>query len=175
VRAVGIERWSGTSGAVRVAADGTGPVRLRITYTRRDGDEAQARTVRQETRTLRGETVYTSTVTHDPGDVACGERAYLGILVMTEPASGNGPQVSEAAVDGPACPAPTPTRSAEQTPAPTPTEGRSTSAIGTPAPASPEPTEDPLARPSAEPALRPHSSPGEEAVPEPEEGLLPDR
>ncbi|TMR07112.1 serine/threonine protein kinase, partial [Nonomuraea turkmeniaca] len=104
VQAANIERWSGTSGSIRVAANGTGPVRLRITYTRRDGDDAPARTVRQESRTLRGSTVYTSNVAHDPGDVACGRRAYLGILVMTEPASGNGPQVSEAAVDGPSCP-----------------------------------------------------------------------
>ncbi|WP_171074889.1 serine/threonine-protein kinase [Nonomuraea basaltis] len=171
VQAASIVQWSGTSGSITVAADGTGPVRLRITYTRRDGDDAPARTVRRETRTLRGSTVYTSSVAHDPGNVACGRRAYLGILVMTEPASGNGPQVSEAAVDGPACPTPAPTRSAPPTPTPAPTEERSTSAIGTPTPSDPAPTDNPLARQSGEPSGRPSaqplSSPTEEPVPEP--------
>ena len=44
VRSADIVQWTGSAGAVRVAADGRGPVRLRITYTRRDGD-GQARTV----------------------------------------------------------------------------------------------------------------------------------
>ncbi|MFI7706315.1 serine/threonine-protein kinase [Nonomuraea sp. NPDC049480] len=169
VQVAGIVQWSGTSGSVRVSADGTGPVRLRITYTRRDGDDAPARTLRQETRTLRGNTTYTSTVTHDPGDVACDKRAYFGILVMTEPASANGPQVSEAAVDGPACPTPAPSGSGPPPPAPTPTATaeRSTSAIGTPAPPSPEPTENSLARQSGEPTIEPLSPYTEEPLPEP--------
>ncbi|MGP3918689.1 protein kinase domain-containing protein [Nonomuraea sp. 10N515B] len=165
VQAASIVQWSGTNGSIRVAANGTGPVRLRITYTRRDGDDAPARTVRQESRTLRGNTVYTSSVTHDPGDVACGRRAHFGILVMTEPASGNGPQVSEAAVDGPACPAPSPTRSA--TPTPAPTEERSTSAIGTPTPSDPEPTNGPVARLSTDPSAQPPVTATEEVSADP--------
>lgn len=165
VQAASIVQWSGTNGSIRVAANGTGPVRLRITYTRRDGDDAPARTVRRESRTLRGNTVYTSSVTHVPGDVACGRRAYFGILVMTEPASGNGPQVSEAAVDGPACPAPSPTRSA--TPTPAPTEERSTSAIGTPTPSDPEPTNGPVARLSTDPSAQPPVTATEELSPDP--------
>ncbi|MGI5283063.1 protein kinase domain-containing protein [Nonomuraea polychroma] len=170
VQAASIMQWSGTRGSIRVAANGTGPVRLRIMYTRRDGDDAPARTVRQESRTLRGNTVYTSSVTHDPGEVACGRRAYFGILVMTEPASGNGPQVSETAVDGPACPTPTPTdRSAPPTPTPTPTptEERSTSAIGTPTPSAPEPTNAPLTRLSTDPSTQPPTSLTEDPLPAP--------
>ncbi|MFG3442381.1 protein kinase [Nonomuraea sp. NPDC047897] len=103
VRSADIVRWSGSAGAVRVAADGTGPVRLRITYTRREGD-GPARTVAEETRTLTGRDVYTSTVLRDLGDVPCGTRAHFGLVVLTEPVAGNGPQVSEAAVDGAPCP-----------------------------------------------------------------------
>ncbi|QFY07013.1 protein kinase [Nonomuraea phyllanthi] len=144
VQAAGIVRWSGTAGAVRVSADGTGPVRLRITFTRRDGEGGPARTVRQETRTLRGSTAYTSDVTNDFGKVSCGERAYAGIVVMTEPAASNGPQVSEAAVDGPPCPTPTPTsRSATPTPLPTPAATKQ-SLAGTP--------QRPAASPSGEPS-----------------------
>ncbi|MGW0810019.1 serine/threonine-protein kinase [Nonomuraea sp. NPDC002799] len=144
VQAAGIERWTGTAGSIRVAVNGVGAVRLRITYTRRDGEEGAARTVRRETRTLRGSTAYTSGVTHDPGRVACGGRAYVGLLVMTEPAAANGPQVSEAVLDGPACATPAPTRTVPPTPTPTPTpsQARSTSAFGTPTP-SDEPTEEP--------------------------------
>ncbi|GAA3617184.1 hypothetical protein GCM10022419_123240 [Nonomuraea rosea] len=149
VRAAGIAQWTGTAGTIQVAADGTGPVRLRISYTRRDGEEGAARTVRRETRTLSGSTAYTVGVTHSPARVACGERAYVGILVMTEPAAANGPQVSEAAMDGPACATPTPTRSATTAPtttAPTPSPEQSTPALsGSTAP------DEPLAQPSDEP------------------------
>ncbi|MEU6712734.1 serine/threonine-protein kinase [Nonomuraea sp. NPDC046802] len=141
VQSATIVRWSGAAGSIRVAASGAGAVRLRITYTRRDDDEGAARTVRRESRTLRGRTAYTSAVAHDPGDVACGGRAYVGILVMTEPAAANGPQVNEAVVDGPACPSPTPAPS----PTHTPTQRPSTSAVGTPTPSGPE-SEEPVAR-----------------------------
>ncbi|WP_188194539.1 serine/threonine-protein kinase [Nonomuraea sp. SYSU D8015] len=175
VQAAGIAQWSGTSGSIRVSANGTGPVRLRITYTRRDGDDAPARTLRQETRTLRGSTVYTSAVSHDPGDVACGKRAYFGILVMTEPASANGPQVSEVAVDGPACPTSAPTGSAppppppSPTPTPAPTADRTTSAIGTPTQPTTEPTDGPLSRPTDEPTIEPLTPPTDETPSEPGE------
>ncbi|WP_180903713.1 serine/threonine-protein kinase [Nonomuraea indica] len=119
VRSADIVRWSGSAGAVRVAADGTGPVRLRIAYTRRDGD-GPARTVAEETRTLAGRDVYTSTVLRDLGDVPCGTRAHFGLVVLTEPVAGNGPQVSEAAVDGGPCPSP----SVPPTASPTPDPGR---------------------------------------------------
>ncbi|GAA1707342.1 protein kinase domain-containing protein [Nonomuraea bangladeshensis] len=118
VRAATITAWSGRSGSVRVAADGTGQVRLRVTYTRRDGDDAPATTLHQETRVLSGHTSYTSAVGHDPGTVACGRRVYAGIVVMTEPASGNGPQVSEIPVDGPACPTPSSTPTTSHSPSP---------------------------------------------------------
>ncbi|MFB4267155.1 protein kinase [Nonomuraea sp. GTA35] len=159
VRAAGIVTWNGTTGSISVSADGTGPVRLLIAYTRRDGDGGAARTVRRETRTLRGRTSYTSAVSYAPGEPGCGERVHLGLLVMTEPAAANGPQVSEAAVNGPACPAPPTTRSATPTPQPT------TSATGTPtppltdSPAAPPPTsETPAAHPSA-PAAQPSNAP----------------
>ncbi|MGW4406090.1 protein kinase domain-containing protein [Nonomuraea sp. NPDC004702] len=144
VREASIARWSGSAGAIRVSADGTGPVRLRIAYTRRLGD-GPVTTVRRETLTLRGSTAYTSGVRHDPGSVDCGVRAYLGIVVMTEPAAVNGPQVSEVAVDGPACTAPPPTRSGPATPTGTasPTAGQPV-AHPTPAatyPATAHPTE----------------------------------
>ncbi|MGW5157445.1 protein kinase domain-containing protein [Nonomuraea wenchangensis] len=118
VRAATITAWSGRSGSVQVAADGTGQVRLRVTYTRRDGDDAPATTLHEETRVLSGHTSYTSAVGHDPGTVACGRRVYAGIVVMTEPASGNGPQVSEVPVDGPACPTPSSTPPASHSPSP---------------------------------------------------------
>ncbi|MEV0198073.1 protein kinase [Nonomuraea sp. NPDC050691] len=125
VRSAGIVRWSGSAGAVRVSADGTGPVRLRIAYTRRDGD-GPARTVARETRTLTGGTVYTSGVLRDLGDVPCGTRAHFGLMVATEPAADNGPQISEVEVDGGPCasPAPTPPATATTTGAPAPTSGR---------------------------------------------------
>ncbi|MFI6734296.1 serine/threonine-protein kinase [Nonomuraea sp. NPDC050451] len=161
VQAAGIVGWTGTAGAIKVSADGTGPVRLRISYTRREGEGGAARTVRQETRTLRGSTAYSSAVTHDPGGVSCGKRVYVGIVVMTEPAAGNGPQVSEVAVDGPACPTPTPPPSHSPTPTPTPSEEHSRTAVGTPTP-----SEEPLAgasdEPSEEPMLVPLSTPTEE-------------
>jgi serine/threonine-protein kinase len=158
VRAAGIAQWTGTAGTIQIAADGTGPVRLRISYTRRDGEEGAARTVRRETRTLSGSTAYTVGVTHSPAKVACGERAYAGILVMTEPAAANGPQVSEAPMDGPACATPTATRSATPPPTPTPSPEQSTPALsGSKAPDEPlaqpsdEPDDEPLAQPSDEP------------------------
>lgn len=124
VRSAAIARWNGKAGAIRVAATGPGPVRLRIAYTRRDGDGGAVRTLREETRVLRGKTAYTSEVTHAPGDVGCGGSAYLGLVVMTEPAAANGPQVYEVAVRGPECTFP-PTPSGS--PDPTPTSGPSAS------------------------------------------------
>ncbi|MEV0829829.1 serine/threonine-protein kinase [Nonomuraea rubra] len=157
VRAAGIIGWNGTTGSISVTTDGTGPVRLLIAYTWRDGNGGAARTVRRETRTLRGRTSYTSPVSYAPAEPGCGERAHLGLLVMTEPAAANGPQVSEAAVNGPACPT---TRSA--TPPPPPT----TSATGTPtptnSPATPPPaSETPAARPSDAPAAQPSDAPAQ--------------
>ncbi|MEU1727640.1 protein kinase [Nonomuraea sp. NPDC005692] len=147
VREASIARWSGSAGAIRVSADGTGPVRLRIAYTRRLGD-GPVTTVRRETLTLRGSTAYTSGVRHDPGSVDCGVRAYLGIVVMTEPAAVNGPQVSEVPVDGPACPTPPPTRSGPATPTGTasPTGGQP---VDHPAPGATSPAGgQPVARPT---------------------------
>ncbi|MEQ4718124.1 serine/threonine-protein kinase [Nonomuraea sp. B19D2] len=159
VRAAGIMGWSGTVGTIKVSADGAGPVRVLISYTRRDGEGGVARTVRQESRTLRGSTVYTSSVAHDPGSVSCGRRAYFGIVVMTEPAAANGPQVSEVAVDGPACP--TPSRSAT----PTPSHEHSTSTLTTPTP-SPTPSGTSLGTlPGTSPSVRPLSTPLAEPSP----------
>ncbi|MBF8194222.1 hypothetical protein ITP53_52875 [Nonomuraea sp. K274] len=177
VQAAGILQWSGTSGAIRVSADGTGPVRLRITYTRREGEDGAARQVRRETRTLSGDTSYTSAITNDPGTVACDKRAYFGILVMTEPAAGNGPQVREVGVDGPACPTtPQPSHSAT----PTPTQEQTTSAFGTPTPShstsaplarsSGQPSDLPLASPSTHPLATPSVEPGGLDEPDEAEG-----
>ena len=122
MRSADIVQWTGSAGAVRVAADGRGPVRLRITYTRRDGD-GQARTVHQETRTLTGRTAYTGAVGRDLGAVGCGKQAHFGLLLSTEPAAANGPQVSEVTVDGPPCPSPSPSATPTQEPAtPTPSQ-----------------------------------------------------
>ncbi|MEU7828316.1 serine/threonine-protein kinase [Nonomuraea sp. NPDC049129] len=139
VRSADIVQWTGSAGAVRVAADGRGPVRLRITYTRRDGD-GQARTVHQETRMLTGRTTYTDPVARDLGVVGCGKQAHFGLLISTEPAAANGPQVSEVTVDGPPCPAPSPSPS--------------TSATPTQEHATPTPSQPPFALPSDPP----HSS-----------------
>ncbi|MFI9596228.1 protein kinase [Nonomuraea sp. NPDC052265] len=166
VREASITRWSGSTGAIRVSADGTGPVRLQIAYTRRLGDGPVA-TVRQETLTLRGSTAYTSGVRHEPGNVGCGVRAYLGIIVMTEPAAVNGPQVSEVAVDGPACPTPSPTRSGPATPSHTPSTSTS--------PASGEPVAHPTPGPPS-PAVGPATEaalPPSTGVPSGEGGLVP--
>lgn len=108
VRAADIVTWSGSAGAVQISADGTGPVQLTVSYTRRDGG-GPLRTVHKDTKTLTGKTVYTSGLLRDLGTVACGKRAYFGIIVSTDPAAANGPQVSEVPVDGPGCPSPTPT------------------------------------------------------------------
>lgn len=110
VRSASIMGWSGSAGAVRVAASGAGPVRLTVSYTRRDDGES-SRVVHKETTTLSGQTSYTSGFTRDLGDVGCGERAYFGVVVLTTPAAANGPQVSEVAMDGPACPPASPSAS----------------------------------------------------------------
>ncbi len=136
VRSADIVQWTGSAGAVRVAADGRGPVRLRITYTRRDGD-GQARTVHRETRTLTGQTAYTDSVARDLGSVGCGQQAHFGLLLLTEPAAANGPQVSEVTVDGPPCP--------------TPSASRPTAGPPTPEPATPTPSQPPVALPSDSP------------------------
>jgi serine/threonine-protein kinase len=128
--------WSGSEGSVRVTADGPGRVRLRISYMRRDGD-GPAREVASETRTLTGRTDYTSEVRRDLGAVACGERAYLAIVAMTEPAAANGPQINEVTLDGPACATPT----ATDRPTPDP------SLTGTPPP-SPAAAHQPSTEPS---------------------------
>nr|SBO93233.1 serine/threonine protein kinase [Nonomuraea gerenzanensis] len=159
VLAAGITGWNGTTGTVSVSADGTGPVRLLISYTRRDGDGGAARTVREESRTLRGQTSYSVAVSHPPGEPECGERAHLGLLVMTEPAASNGPQVSEATMNGPACPPPATTRSATPTPKPTPTPSPSDTPVAPP-PASGTPAARPSDAPSQAPALQPsHPAP----------------
>ncbi|MEU8248664.1 protein kinase [Nonomuraea sp. NPDC048916] len=159
VRSADIVQWSGSAGEVRVAAEGTGPVRLRLTYTVREGD-GPARTVGEESRTLTGRTVYTSGVLRPPGVVPCGVRAHFGIVVLTEPAAGNGPQVSEVAVDGAPCPSgPTPS----VPPPGTATQGSGgASAAGPPTPAA-QPT-SPGESPSALSGTATHSDevPGSE-------------
>ncbi|GLW08423.1 hypothetical protein Misp01_35530 [Microtetraspora sp. NBRC 13810] len=107
VRDVRVVAWNGSAGTVRVTVDGTGPVRLSVSYTRRD-DDGLARTRDTETRTLKGSRTYTVALAGEPGAVACGRRAHLGVVVTTSRAAANGPQVSEAVLDGPACPRPTP-------------------------------------------------------------------
>lgn len=166
VRSADIVQWTGSAGAVRVAADGRGPVRLRITYTRRDGD-GQARTVHQETRTLTGRTAYTGAVGRDLGAVGCGKQAHFGLLLSTEPAAANGPQVSEVTVDGPPCPAPSPSPSTSSTPTqehatPTPTPSQPPFAL----PSDPPHTADApaFASPSADSAAPNDSLTSEEPV-----------
>ncbi|MFI6483993.1 protein kinase [Nonomuraea sp. NPDC050663] len=143
VRAATILGWSGSAGAVRVTAAGTGPVQLKISYTRRE-EGGTARVLGTETRTLTGETSYTQPITRDLGDVACGGRAYFGIIVATVPVADNGPEVSEAPMDGPPCPTQEPTGTSQGAPSPTartvpsPTPEASTRALPT---AESEPTD----------------------------------
>ncbi|MET9343075.1 protein kinase [Nonomuraea sp. NPDC003804] len=123
VKSAGILTWSGSAGTVKVATEGPGPVRLRVSYTRREGD-GPARTVHEDVRELKGSTAYTVPVARDLGAVACGRRAYLGVIVQTERAAANGPQISEIPVDGPPC-ASSPTRAS---PTGTPSAGVSSTA-----------------------------------------------
>lgn len=127
VSEVRVLSWDGSTGRVRVTADGPGPVQLTVTYTRREGD-GPARTLKTDTRTLRGEPVYTVEVSHPAEPPACDRRIHLGIVVTTSRTAANGPQVEEAVLDGPACepdggaspgpidrsPSPTPSVSADQ-------------------------------------------------------------
>ncbi|MFI6294054.1 serine/threonine-protein kinase [Nonomuraea sp. NPDC050790] len=152
VRSASIMGWSGSAGAVRVAASGAGPVRLTVSYTRREDGEG-SRVVHKETTTLSGQTSYTSGFTRDLGDVECGRRAYFGVVILTTPAAANGPQVSEVAMDGPSCPSPSPSSSSpssspsrgaaappSDSPSDSPSESSSESPSGSP-PASAPPSE----------------------------------
>lgn len=141
VQAADIVTWSGSAGAVKIAADGTGPLRLRIAFTRRDGDGA-ARTLHTDLVNLAGRTTYTRGVLRNLGKVTCGRRAYFGIIVSTEPAAANGPQISEVIVDGAACPTPTPSPTVA-TSTPSPSADNSSSAAG-----SPTPTQEPFSMPT---------------------------
>ncbi|MFG1943409.1 protein kinase [Nonomuraea sp. NPDC048826] len=127
VTGVAILSWNGSTGSVRVTTGGTGAVRLRLSYLRRE-DGGVSREVAAESRTLSGRTAYTSQAVRDLGQVACGRRAHLTLVAMTEPAAANGPQISEATVDGPACASPSqPTP--EQTPSP---DGQAALGVSTP-------------------------------------------
>ncbi|MFE3453106.1 protein kinase [Nonomuraea sp. NPDC059194] len=128
VKSADIVAWSGSAGTVKVAAEGTGPVRLRVSYTRREGD-GPARTVHEAVQELTGRTAYTVPLSRAPGQVACGKRVYLGLIVQTERAAANGPQISEAPVDGPPC-EPSPTRSSPTATSPTRTSSPSTAPTG---------------------------------------------
>lgn len=102
VSEVRVLSWDGSAGMIRVTAEGAGPVRLTVAYTRREGD-GPARTLETDTRTLRGRSVYTVEVSHAAEPPECGRRVHLGIVVTTDRTAANGPQVEEAALDGPAC------------------------------------------------------------------------
>ncbi|MEU6999068.1 protein kinase [Nonomuraea sp. NPDC046570] len=128
VRAARILTWSGSAGAVRITADGPGPVKVTVNYTRREG-EGPSRVVHSESRQLRGRTSYLVPLLYDLGGVKCGERAHFGLMVLTDRVAANGPQIIEVPVDGPACATTTPT------PPPAPTE------TTTVKPAAPTPTD----------------------------------
>ncbi|MEV4067233.1 serine/threonine-protein kinase [Nonomuraea dietziae] len=152
VTSADIVTWSGSAGAVRIAAEGTGPVRLRVSYTRRDG-EGPARTLHEEVKQLSGKTSYTVALLRDLGTVACGKRAHFGLIVQTERAAANGPQISEVPVDGPPCESPSDRASA-------PTSSSTTAGLSPPASSSsttaPATVPDP---PSTAPAPRITSEP----------------
>ncbi|MEU7898921.1 serine/threonine-protein kinase [Nonomuraea sp. NPDC049152] len=132
VKSADIVTWSGSAGAVKVATEGTGPVRLRVSYTRREGD-GPSRTVHEDVHELKGRTAYTVPLSRDLGEVACGKRAHFGLIVQTERAAANGPQISEVPVDGPPC-ASSPTGSSPAATSPT---ASSTTAAATPPATSP--------------------------------------
>ncbi|WP_158088618.1 serine/threonine-protein kinase [Thermoactinospora rubra] len=163
VRQASIMGWSGSAGAVRVDAVSAAPIRLKLAYTRRDGD-GPARTVHTETHTLSGQTAYTHPFTHDLGDVPCGRRAYFGVIVATEPASAQGPQVREVPMDGPACPAPT---STDATGSGTPGPSAAPSAGRTSEPGVAAPTSE-AASPTAEAAAPDEDAAGVEETPAPD-------
>ncbi|SDG14125.1 serine/threonine protein kinase [Sinosporangium album] len=97
-----IAAWDGADGTMRVRTAGRGPVRLSMMFTRRDGGGA-VRTMHTESVVLSGRTVYSVPATHDFGHVACGAHAYFGVVLMTDRAAANGPQVAEVLVKGPSC------------------------------------------------------------------------
>ncbi|PZG34432.1 hypothetical protein C1I98_28145 [Spongiactinospora gelatinilytica] len=118
VREAQVVAWDGSAGSLRVTANGPGPVRLTVAYTRRDGEDA-ARTLHTDRRILRGRTEYTVEIKNPPGDVPCGERAHLGVLVSTDRAATGGPEVREALLTGPRCadePTPTDQRPVDEPP-----------------------------------------------------------
>ncbi len=165
VKSADIVTWSGSAGAVKVATDGTGPVRLRVSYTRRDGD-GPSRTVHEDVRELKGRTAYTVPLLRDLGEVACGKRAHFGLIVQTERAAANGPQISEVPVDGPPC-ASSPTGSSPTATSPT---ASSTTAGATPpatsssttAPASVPDPDAPEPRVTSEPPTSQEAAPGDD-------------
>ncbi|RBQ14418.1 hypothetical protein DP939_40645 [Spongiactinospora rosea] len=118
VREAQVVAWDGSAGSLRVTTGGPGPVRLTVAYTRRDGEGA-ARTLRTDRRILRGRTEYTVEIKNPLGDVPCGERAHLGVLVSTDRAAKGGPEVREALLTGPPCaeePTPTDQRPVDEPP-----------------------------------------------------------
>ncbi|MFI0423775.1 protein kinase [Spongiactinospora sp. 9N601] len=118
VREAQVVAWDGSAGSLRVTTNGPGPVRLTVAYTRRDGEDA-ARTLHTDRRILRGRTEYTVEIKNPPGDVPCGERAHLGVLVSTDRAATGGPEVREALLTGPPCagePTPTDQRPVDEPP-----------------------------------------------------------
>ena len=98
-------RWNGSAGTARVTTDGPGPVRLGVSFTRREGD-GPARTVHTDTRTLKGRTTYTVEFGGAPEAITCGDRAHLGVLVSTDRAAATGPQIRRRPWTAPPAPSP---------------------------------------------------------------------
>lgn len=116
---VRILSWDGTAGKIQVIAEGTGPVRLSVTFTRRE-DDGPAATLETTTRLLQGQRSYTVDVSRAADPPGCGRRVHLGIVVSTSRTAANGPQVGEATLEGPECDRPplTPTSAPPSGPAP---------------------------------------------------------
>ncbi|GII89807.1 hypothetical protein Ssi02_00380 [Sinosporangium siamense] len=102
-----ITSWDGSDGSMLIRTESMGPVRLSVMFTRRDGTGA-VRTLHTDTVTLSGKTDYSVDVAYKFARIACGTYAHLGVVLMTDRAALNGPQVTEIRAEGRKCPPRTP-------------------------------------------------------------------
>ncbi|GAA4593563.1 hypothetical protein GCM10023194_58130 [Planotetraspora phitsanulokensis] len=98
--------WDGRTAQITVRTDGPGEVHLAAEFTRREKG-GPAKVVSHASRTLSGDTTYNISLPGHLGTVDCGETAYFGVKVTTDPAAANGPQTEEVQLFGSKCGPPT--------------------------------------------------------------------
>ncbi|GAA4558332.1 serine/threonine protein kinase [Planotetraspora kaengkrachanensis] len=98
--------WDGRTARITVTTDGPGEVHLAAEFTRREKN-GPAKVVANASRTLSGDTTYNLSLPGHLGTVDCGETAYFGVKVTTDPAAADGPQTREVQMSGPKCGPPT--------------------------------------------------------------------